>query len=105
MSCSRCVLSNDFGYFAASPKRRIHRCRDGGSYRPGSGSKSIGLEELGADSGALRGTIRSVAQIGFGSSGHDMRVMFDVTNPVEREHTITKRRDESQAGEIKALLR
>jgi putative transposase len=33
-----------------------------------------------------------------------MRVIFDVTNPVEREHTMTKRHDKSEAGEIKALL-
>jgi putative transposase len=33
-----------------------------------------------------------------------MRVMFDVTNPVEREHTMTKRQDKSEAGAIKALL-
>jgi transposase-like protein len=33
-----------------------------------------------------------------------MRVMFDVTNPLEREHTMTKRQDESEAGEVKALL-
>jgi hypothetical protein len=53
---------------------------------------------------ASRGTVRRVVQIGFGSSGHDMRVMFDVTNPLEREHTMTKRQDKSEAGEIKPLL-
>jgi putative transposase len=33
-----------------------------------------------------------------------MRVMFEVTDPVEREHSMTKRQDKSEAGEIKALL-
>jgi hypothetical protein len=33
-----------------------------------------------------------------------MRVIFDVTNPMEREHTTTKRQDEGEAGEIKGLL-
>src|SRR3978361_75877 len=33
-----------------------------------------------------------------------MLVMFEVTNPVERGHTMTKRQVKGEAGEIKAIL-
>src|SRR5580698_1583329 len=33
-----------------------------------------------------------------------MLVMFEVTNPVERAHTMTKRQVKSEATEIKAIL-
>src|SRR5260370_27305195 len=33
-----------------------------------------------------------------------MRVMFEVTNPVAREHTMTKRESKREALDVKALL-
>jgi hypothetical protein len=38
------------------------------------------------------------------SSGHGMLVMFEVTHPVERTHTMTRRQGKIETADIKAVL-
>jgi hypothetical protein len=37
-------------------------------------------------------------------SGHGVLVMFEVTNPLERAHTVTKRHIKGEPAELKAIL-
>jgi putative transposase len=46
----------------------------------------------------------SLCKIEIGLSGHGMLVMFEVTNPVERAHTMTRRQVKGEVTELKAIL-
>ena len=50
------------------------------------------------------GSVRKVLQNDLRLSGHGMRVMSDVTNPLAREHTMTKIEGKGEVIDIKALL-
>ena len=50
------------------------------------------------------GSVREVLQKQLRASGHGMQVMSDVTNPVAREHTMTKVQGKGEVIDIKALL-
>jgi hypothetical protein len=47
-------------------------------------------------------TVRMDVQKLISRSGHGMLVVFEVTNPVERAHTMTKRHVKSEATELKS---
>ena len=53
---------------------------------------------------AITGSVRGVLQNRLRISGHGMRVMSEVTNPLAREHTMTKVEGKGEVIDIKAVL-
>ena len=54
--------------------------------------------------GLCPGSVREVLQNRLRASGHGMQVMSDVTNPLAREHTMTKVQGKGEVIDVKALL-
>src|SRR3954470_8535446 len=63
----------------------------------------VPLGELAAN-GREKGTVCLVLQNLLRPSGHGMRVMSDVTNPLAREHTMTKVQGKSRLSNLKEHL-